>query len=86
MPIVVPGKLVLLAVNSDDAILDPVGITSDCCAEIGFVSFRVIILKVIEAQDYIPQFPFTIGDFHRDYAPAEISYRHFHSRIVAQDI
>ena len=83
---VVPGQLILLAVDGDEAILDTIRIAADGCSEVGLVPLGIIILEVVEAQHYVAENPVAVRHQQRDYASAVIGDADLHPGIVLQSV
>lgn len=84
MPVIVTGKLYLLALHCYFAIFDSIGIASYRGSEI----CRVIpvILYGIKPEYNIPQRSMLIGHHYRNNTPAEISQAYFHPVFIGKGI
>ena len=82
--VVVLGKLVLYTVDSDLALVDTVGVTTDGCTEISLVVLREIILDSAESVDDIFEFAVTVRNHDCDQSAAVVCDAHFKAVLIYQ--
>ena len=86
MPEIIPGELILLAVDGDAAVLDAIGVTPDGCTEIGLVILGIVVFQVVETQHDITQFTVSVRHQQRNDAPTVVGDAHFHPGSVPDGV
>ena len=79
-------KLILLAVKSEAALVDSVGIASDGCAEVCGIVLREIVTDIVESEDYILELTVLVRNHDGDDTSSEIGNTYFHSVLIGQGI